>query len=99
MKLKLHSFDFEECTLTFSIPKEIMHCQMFGNVPGGVEVDLGAITGNSDLGIKELAEQTTNKQMDAIASVDKYMTTECVAMSTRWSFMQEFRAWLQQHHL
>jgi hypothetical protein len=55
MKLKMHSFDFEECTLTFSVPKEIMHGNSFGNVPGGVEVDLVAITKNAALGIKELA--------------------------------------------
>ena len=59
MRLKMHSFDFEECTLTFSVPKDIMHSQSFGNVPGGVEVDLGVITGNAALGSKELAEQHT----------------------------------------
>lgn len=53
MKLKLHSFDFEECTLTFSIPKDIMHSNRFGNVPEGVEVDLAAITQNSEHGIEK----------------------------------------------
>ena len=49
MKLKMQSFDFEECTLTFRVPKEIMHSRSFGNVPGGVEVDIGAITGDAAL--------------------------------------------------
>jgi hypothetical protein len=53
MKLKMHSFDFEECTLTFSVPKDIMHSQTFSFVLDGVEVDLGIITGNAALGIKE----------------------------------------------
>ena len=60
MKLQLFSFDFEECTLSFSVPKEIMHSRSFGNVPGGVEVDLGAITNDATLGIKELPNTAAN---------------------------------------
>ena len=63
MKLKMHSFDFEECTLTFSVPKEVMHSNGFGNVPGGVEVDLVAITKNAALGAVETKpEQTHNSK-------------------------------------
>jgi hypothetical protein len=63
MKLKMHSFDFEECTLTFSVPKEIMHSNGFGNVPCGVEVDLVAITGNAALGsVEAKPEQHTTGQ-------------------------------------
>jgi hypothetical protein len=62
MKLKMHSFDFEECTLTFSVPKEIMHGNSFGNVPGGVKVDLVAITNNAALGAVEAKpEQHTTR--------------------------------------
>ena len=59
MKLKMHSFDFGECTLTFSVPKEIMHSNSFGNVPGGVEVDLVAITRNAALEAKPEQHTTT----------------------------------------
>ena len=38
-----------------------------------------------------------NISRDAIAAVDRYMAEECVAMSTKWGYMQELRAWLQQH--
>ena len=38
-----------------------------------------------------------NISRDAIAAVDRYMVEECVAMSTRWGYMQELRVWLQQH--
>jgi hypothetical protein len=71
MKLKMHSFDFGECTLTFSVPKEIMHSNSFGNVPGGVEVDLVAITKNAALGIKELAATDTQQpQPESITYCD-----------------------------
>jgi len=53
MKLKMFAFDFEKCTLEFSVPKEIMHTRSFGNVPGGVEVDMVAITGDATLGTME----------------------------------------------
>jgi hypothetical protein len=53
MKLKMHSFDFKKCTLTFSVPKEVMYGNSFGNVPGGVDVDLVAITRNAALGTVE----------------------------------------------
>jgi len=66
MKLKMHSFDFGECTLTFSVPKEIMHSNSFGNVPGGVEVDLVAITKNAALGIKELAATDAQQPQPAM---------------------------------
>ena len=49
MKLIMHSFDFEECTLTFSVPESIMSTRGFGYVPGGVEVDLFAITKDATL--------------------------------------------------
>jgi predicted RNA-binding Zn-ribbon protein involved in translation (DUF1610 family) len=68
MKLIMHSFDFEECTLTFSVPKEIMHSRSFGNVPGGVEVDLGAITKDATLGIKVLP--ATDAQQSKAGSED-----------------------------
>lgn len=55
MKLKISFFDFEKCEIGFNVPKEIMWHERFGNVPNGVDVDLGAITGNAALGIKELA--------------------------------------------
>lgn len=61
MKLKMYSFDFEECTLTFRVPKEIMHSRSFGNVPGGVEVDLDAITGDAALNTAESANTSHNK--------------------------------------
>lgn len=66
MKLKMHSFDFGECTLTFSVPKEIMHSNRFGNVSGGVEVDLVAITKNAALGIKELAATDAQQPQPAM---------------------------------
>lgn len=72
MKLKMHSFDFGECTLTFSVPKEIMHSNSFGNVPGGVEVDLVAITKNAALGIKELAATDRQQLKEAIALVRQH---------------------------
>jgi hypothetical protein len=53
MKLKMFALDFEKCTLEFSVPKEIMHTRSFGNVPGGVEVDMVAITGDATLGSSE----------------------------------------------
>ncbi len=71
MKLKMHSFDFGECTLTFSVPKEIMHSNSFGNVPGGVEVDLVAITKNAALGIKELAATDSQQLKESIALLKK----------------------------
>jgi hypothetical protein len=30
----------------------------------------------------------------AVAAVDKFLAEECVAMSTKWGHIQEFRAWL-----
>ena len=57
----MHSFDFEEHTLTFSVPKHIMNTKSFGNVPGGVEVDLAAITKDASLGIK-VAQNSTSTQ-------------------------------------
>jgi hypothetical protein len=66
MKLKMHSFDFEECTLTFSVPKEIMDSNGFGNVPGGVEVDLVAITKNAAL---DTAEQNRNSLQQLKAEI------------------------------
>jgi len=71
MKLKMDSFDFEKCTLTFSVPKEIMRSRSFGNVPGGVEVDLGIITKDATLGVGKAAETPDNKAKDAIAFVEK----------------------------
>jgi hypothetical protein len=60
MKLKMHSFDFEECTLTFSVPKNIMHSNSFGNVSEGVEVDLVAITRNAALKTVEAGQPAHN---------------------------------------
>jgi hypothetical protein len=62
MKLKMHSFDFEECTLTFSVPKDIMHNNSFGNVRGGVEIDLVAITGNAALKTVEAGQPAHNSR-------------------------------------
>jgi hypothetical protein len=75
MKLKMHSFDFEECTLTFSVPKEIMDSNGFGNVPGGVEVDLVATTKNAALGT---AEQNRNSLQQLKAEIAALATDlEC----------------------
>jgi hypothetical protein len=51
MKLKMHSFDFDECLLTFRVPQNVMWNSRFGNVLDGVEVDMAAITNNVALGI------------------------------------------------
>ena len=61
MKLLMHSFDFEECTLTFSVPVGIMKSRGFANVPGGVEVDLAAITKDASLGIVEAQKKEACK--------------------------------------
>jgi len=53
MKLKMTFFDFSECEIGFRIPEDIMRTCSFGAVTDGVEVDLGAITGVADQGIKE----------------------------------------------
>lgn len=51
MKLKMHSFDFESNTITFSVPAEVMRSNRWGNVPEGVDVDLSKVTGNISLGL------------------------------------------------
>ena len=73
MKLKMHSFDFGECTLTFSVPKEIVDSNSFGNVPGGVEVDLVAITRNAALGTVEAKPE----QPTTAAAQNTADTTSC----------------------
>jgi hypothetical protein len=46
---------------------------------------------------EQVGKASGNISRDAIAAVDKYMSSECVALSTRWAYMQAFRDWLQQH--
>lgn len=69
MKLKMFSFDFEENILAFRVPAEVMSRNSFGYVPEGVEVDLGVVTGNTALGITELAATDSQKLKAAIAAI------------------------------
>lgn len=64
MKLKLNSFDFEKCELTFHVPKEIMRNNSFGNVQGGVEVDMVAITKNAALKSVESPSGRQERNLD-----------------------------------
>lgn len=88
MKLKLHSFDFGENLLTFSVPMEIMHTNRWGNVPGGVEVDVGAITGNAALGIKELAA-TDSQQLQAKIAARVEVAIRCLEDSCKEEAVQQ----------
>lgn len=69
MKLTLHSFDFEEETLTFRVPKNVLLSNSFGAIPEGVEVDLAPVTGNTALGIKVLPTTDTQQLKDEIADM------------------------------
>lgn len=91
----MHSFDFEECTLTFSVPVGIMNSRGFANVPGGVEVDLAAITKDASLGIKEAASSTsTNKIKAEIA--DKLEVAKTSGRSDMLITCETLNKWLRQ---
>jgi hypothetical protein len=97
MKLKMHSVDFEECALTFSVPKEIMHTRSFGNVPEGVEVDIGAITGDAALNTAESAQKAHNSAMDTIALAARFIADDPHDFHRR-GVMKDFVRWVGQQH-
>lgn len=73
MKLTLHSFDFEEETVTFRVPKNVLLSNSFGAVPEGVDVDLAPVTGNAALGIKVLPTTDAQQLKAAIILLDKLL--------------------------
>ena len=91
MKLKMHSFDFSENTLTFSIPAAIMESHAWGNVPDGVDVDLSKVTNDAALGINgttDSAGATDNIARDeilrCITYIDNYLSAGNIESARKW---------------